>query len=279
MPADPPRTQPRAPAGPALELSRVVRFDLSPDRAASALNGLIGGSSGSGLWPIAEAEVVCRGFPDASGYLVDIGVVDGAVRTVVAPRLAAAAAAEITGGAQTDVLGILLDLREPLQAALPAPLHRLVYRPSPFRSFTLEWSMPNRALISETFEFAASHRLHLAGLSAEENARLFGKCNNPNGHGHNYRIEVAVRVDPAADASARFGFDALARIVRDEVMARFDHRHLNLDCPEFAQLNPSVEHIALVCHEVLSAPVRRAGGELDHVRVWETDKTSCRYPA
>ncbi|MFM7134525.1 MAG: 6-carboxytetrahydropterin synthase, partial [Planctomycetota bacterium] len=216
---------------------------------------------------------------DASGYLVDIGVVDTAVRSLVAPRLAAAAAREVAGGQATDVVGLLGELREPLQAVLPAPLHRLAYRPSPFRSFTLEWSMPTRALISETFEFAASHRLHLAGLSAEENARLFGKCNNPNGHGHNYRIEVAVRVDPAADPAVRFGFEALARIVRDEIMGRFDHRHLNLDCPEFAQLNPSVEHIALVCHELLSAPVRGAGGELDHVRVWETDKTSCRYPA
>jgi 6-pyruvoyltetrahydropterin/6-carboxytetrahydropterin synthase len=63
------------------------------------------------------------------------------------------------------------------------------------------------------------------------------------------------------------------------VLDRFDHRHLNVDCVEFAELNPSVENIAQVCHDLLSDEITAAGAALDHVTVWETAKTSATYPA
>jgi 6-pyruvoyltetrahydropterin/6-carboxytetrahydropterin synthase len=66
----------------------------------------------------------------------------------------------------------------------------------------------------------------------------------------------------------------LERIVHDTVIMRFDHTNLNLDCPEFESLNPSVEHIAGVCFELLDEPVRQTGAELHHVTIWETPKTS-----
>ena len=134
-------------------------------------------------------------------------------------------------------------------------------------------------ILRETFEFAASHRLHLSHRSDGENRALFGKCNNPNGHGHNYRIAVSVEVPAEQSADARPGFAELERIVESEIMARFDHKHLNLDCPEFAMTNPSVENIARISFEVLAEPFAAAGGRLRDVEVWETEKTSCRYPA
>ena len=79
-----------------------------------------------------------------------------------------------------------------------------------------------------------------------------------------------------------FAPDCIARLetlVRETVVDRFDHTHLNLDTDEFAELNPSVEHIARVCHALLADPVRAAGGCLEQVTVWETEKTSCTYPA
>lgn len=94
--------------------------------------------------------------------------------------------------------------------------------------------------------FNAAHRLHNANLSEEENKRLFGLCNNPNYHGHNYMLELCVKgeVDPIT------GFVIDTKILKDfiqsEVHDCFDHRNLNLDTPEFKTLNPSAENIAIV---------------------------------
>ena len=192
------------------------------------------------------------------------------------------------------VRALLAELARAVAPLLPAKLTRLSWSPmcggaqSPFRSVTIDLSpstltlselpaMPHQLLLTETFEFAASHRLHLSDRSDADNQALFGKCNNPNGHGHNYRIEVAAAI-PMGSAGG-FGFAAMQKVVAREVMERFDHKHLNLDCPEFRQLNPSVENIAQVCHDLLKPAIAAQGATLRFVRVWETDTTSCRYPA
>ncbi|MCE2882702.1 MAG: 6-carboxytetrahydropterin synthase [Planctomycetaceae bacterium] len=264
-----------------LELTRTVRFTptarprVAGVTAPSASNGLLGVVPPSMLFGVLELDVTCAGEPDATGYLVDIALVDRAVRDHVVPLFDGALRAEAMGAVPVGPGALLATAQRALAQTLPAQVVRLALRPSPFLSTTFEPAMPNAVVLAETFEFAASHRLHLAGRSDEENTRLFGKCNNPNGHGHNYRIEVAVE----ADADGDFGFPALERIVAREIMGRFDHRHLNLDCPEFRNLNPSVENIARVCHGLLAPEVAAAGAALRFVRVWETDKTSCRYPA
>ena len=173
---------------------------------------------------------------------------------------------------------------------LPGLVRGAVWRLTPAQSIeiTTEDAMPEtdttRVLLREMCDFAASHRLHVPGLSDEENRRIFGKCNHPSGHGHNYRLEacVALAVDPGgADA---FGVDALERLTGELILDRFDHKHLNLDTEEFRDgsgLNPTVENIARVCYERLAPAVRECGGgaELLHVTVWETDRTSSTYPA
>ncbi len=268
-----------------LELSRTVRVPLGASSAAGLGQGLVGMPGPRGLAPTVDLEVVCRGRPDATGYLVDIGAIDRAVRETAQPLLRRALLEELalaesgeSGAMPPDasVVALLRRIAALLAIRLPAPVVHLAYHPSPFRGVSLtrpDEDTPMHATLHETFEFAASHRLHLAGRSDEENRALFGKCNNPNGHGHNYRIEVAVEPGPAFP-----GFDAIERCVEREVMARFDHRHLNLDCPEFRDLNPSVENIARVCHDLLAPAFEAEGGTLGFVRVWETEKTSCRYP-
>ena len=138
-------------------------------------------------------------------------------------------------------------------------------------------TIPSDILLLSTFEFAASHRLQLPGKTDEQNAVLFGKCANVHGHGHNYRIEVAVTQTDTSDASP--AFPRIDAVVKREIMGRFDHKNLNVDCPEFAALNPSVEHIAMICHQVLAPAFAGSDLCLSYVRVWETEKTSCRYPA
>jgi len=159
-------------------------------------------------------------------------------------------------------------------AALP-PLIGLSLRVSPQHIYHWDPAMPEQLNLQVSFEFSASHRLALPGRSDAENHALFGKCSNPNGHGHNYRLDVVVATDPSVPNAVAM----LERVVDREVMSRLDHKHLNLDCPEFAQLNPSVEHIALVCRNLLQTPLRAAGLDLVSVTVWETAKTCATVQA
>jgi 6-pyruvoyltetrahydropterin/6-carboxytetrahydropterin synthase len=283
-------------------LTRTFRLAASPLAAdASSDNGLVEGCRQAGLAAIGELEVRVVGAPDETGYLVDITVLDRALRSTAPALFREALRAEFESGRPTDVPSLLRQIARTAQAQLVpsshATLTELAYRPSPHRSVTIRLERPASAdaridkdpsimltdaharaacaLLTETFEFAASHRLHLAARSDADNRALFGKCNNPNGHGHNYRIEVAVAV---GDGSA-VDFARIQSVVQREIMARFDHKHLNLDCPEFRDVNPSVENIARVCYGLLAPVFAADGAELRCVRVWETEKTSCRFPA
>lgn len=250
-------------------------------------NGLVGVVEHAGIAAIGDLDLTVEGEPGPSGYLVDITVLDRAMREHACERFSRAIEEEAATRKATDVLGLLGEIAEKLSAIMPAAVRSLRYRPNPFRSMSVEFKRPagtdnerkppmTSAILTETFEFAASHRLHIASLGDDENRRLFGKCNNPNGHGHNYRVVVAVEVDPSAP---KVTFREIESIVQREIMDRFDHKHLNLDCPEFRDTNPSVENIARVCHDLLAQPFSVAGGKLAWVEVWETEKTGCRYPA
>lgn len=117
-------------------------------------------------------------------------------------------------------------------------------------------------------EFAASHYYHSPDLSAEENLKLFGKCNNPNGHGHNYTLEVTVK--GAVDATSGFVVDLrqLKEIMNREVLEAMDHRFLNKEVPEFESLIPTTENIAIAAWQRLEPKLTAA--QLHRVRVYET---------
>lgn len=263
------------------ELARRVRFCLGARRRDPAgvvpgvrHNTFAGWPGMEGIGAFQELEVRCRGAADPrTGYAASLHRIDEAVREEAIPRIEQAF---LAGSDPEPVLaGVVAALQERLGESLAAVHWRL----SPYHRLVMEPGVTGRALICQQFEFSASHRLHSPDLSAERNREIFGKCNNPTGHGHNYRIEAAVSVDLGAPPQGRLTPPVLERIVDEVVIRRFDHRNLNLDTREFAALNPSVEHIARVCHDLLAAPVARAGGTLERVTVWETDRTSCTYPA
>jgi len=116
-------------------------------------------------------------------------------------------------------------------------------------------------------EFAASHYYHNPELSLEENRRIFGKCNNPNGHGHNYVVEVTVK----GDVDPRSGFvvdlKELKDILNREVLEAMDHRFLNKEVPEFLDRIPTTENIAIAIWQRLLPKMRKA--RLHQVRVYE----------
>ncbi|MEO1585184.1 MAG: 6-carboxytetrahydropterin synthase, partial [Planctomycetota bacterium] len=151
---------------------------------------------------------------------------------------------------------------------------------TPTLSLEHHMSAPDAVVLRQRFDFAAAHRLHAPELSAEENERIFGKCNNPSGHGHNYVVEPAVSVG-ISDGATGFGLRDLEELCINLVIDRFDHTHLNIDTEEFGPdgVMPSVENIARVIHRLLDTPIADRGARLDAVTVWETDRTCCTYPA
>lgn len=123
--------------------------------------------------------------------------------------------------------------------------------------------------------FNSAHRLFNPEWSDEKNLEVFGKCSHPNYHGHNYVIEVWVQgeIDPITG----FVMDLknLKTIIKEEVSERFDHRNLNLDCPEFKDINPTTENIAKVCWELLRKRLDDKFGL--EVVIHETDKNKVMY--
>jgi 6-pyruvoyltetrahydropterin/6-carboxytetrahydropterin synthase len=122
---------------------------------------------------------------------------------------------------------------------------------------------------------SASHRLHTLALTAEENRAAYGKCNNENGHGHNYVVEVLVGGAVDADTGMVVDLAALDRAVQDRVLDRFDHANLNLD-PLFADCVPTTENLCSTIFALLSDAL--PAGDLDSVRVEETENNyfECR---
>lgn len=123
--------------------------------------------------------------------------------------------------------------------------------------------------------FNAAHRLYNEGWSDEKNFEVFGKCSNRNFHGHNYVLETWV--DGPIDDETGYVIDlkSLKQLIRDEVTERFDHRNLNLDCPEFERLKPSAENIAYVIWHLLRSKLD-AKYQLS-VRLWETENNIVEY--
>ena len=117
-------------------------------------------------------------------------------------------------------------------------------------------------------EFSASHYYHNPQLSPEENRRLFGKCNNPNGHGHNYTLEVTVKGEVDLQSGFVVDLKQLKEILSREVLDALDHRFLNKEVPEFASRIPTTENIAISVWQRLQSRLERA--QLHRVRLYET---------
>jgi 6-pyruvoyltetrahydropterin/6-carboxytetrahydropterin synthase len=132
-----------------------------------------------------------------------------------------------------------------------------------------------KTTVTRLYRFSASHRLHLSQLSEEENTRLYGKCNNPFGHGHDYVLEVTTEGPVDSKTGRILPLSELDKLVQDCVLSRFEHRNVNLDVPEFRELVPTTENIATVISELLNENWDSyifGAGRLRRVHVQETDR-------
>ena len=158
-----------------------------------------------------------------------------------------------------------------------AHLYRLKLRQGRHVSVEIGASPPRSDItmkVSRSYEFAAAHRLFVPTLTESENSARFDRCANPAGHGHNYGLEVWVEGTPDPESGFIINPALLDVLVEQEVYARFDHKHLNVDCPEFAEadLVPTSENLASLIFELLGARLRREGYRLARVGLRETQK-------
>lgn len=260
-----------------VKLSRRVRFAINPGGGGGGGNGHGGVPRMEGFGRQYEVAVTTAGEPDATtGYLTDIREIDRAVRQVVVPYLE-----RVCDESPADDPVPHVPRMGELVGKDVAGLQEFVLHLTPTYEVGMSMNVKDHVVIRQQFDLAAAHRLHAQGLSDGENARVFGKCNNPNFHGHNYRVQVSVRVGFANGAMRLAG---LEEAVDESIIKPFDHKNLNVDCAEFDQsrggVNPSVEHIARVFFEAVEPAVRQRDGnaQVVSVQVWETEKTSAVYP-
>jgi 6-pyruvoyltetrahydropterin/6-carboxytetrahydropterin synthase len=250
-------------------LTREVRFainDLTDDQISRApANSYAGYPSLTGLGRYFRLQVTLAGKLDpTSGYLQNIKEIDQVVRRLI-----------VREASRTLSPSRIFEL---LQHQFPADsLYSVNLMLTPFLAATqLASELGMFTRLSQKFEFSASHRLHNPHLSDEENRKIYGKCNSPNGHGHNYEVQVTLKGQPNS-SGLLVDVPAFELIVKQFVIDKLDHKHLNLDVPEFKELIPTVENISMTIYRLLKNRFTGIGAELSSVTVWETPKTWCEY--
>ena len=134
-----------------------------------------------------------------------------------------------------------------------------------------------KVAVSREENFNAAHRLYNPAWSDERNDAVFGKCNNPNFHGHNYRLIVTVKGETDPETGYVIDLKTLSDLIQTHVLRSFDHKNLNLDTPWFRDLNPTAENIAVVIWNILRTHL---DNRLDlTVKLYETERNSVEYPA
>ncbi len=129
--------------------------------------------------------------------------------------------------------------------------------------------------VTRKAHFAAAHRLFNPSWSMEENYRVFGKCNNPNGHGHNYNIEVTVAGTPPPESGMVIDLKVLAEILDRELIELVDHKHLNIDVPFLQGIIPTAENMAVAFWKVLAPKI--PSGKLYAIKLYESENNLVEY--
>jgi len=135
----------------------------------------------------------------------------------------------------------------------------------------------NKTTVIRKEHFNSAHRLHNPNWSDEKNLSFYGKCNNPNFHGHNYDLEVMVTGDVDMESGYLIDMKVLSDMIKEEVLDAFDHKNLNLDVPDFKNLNPTAENIIVVIYNKLRKKLNPKF-ELK-IKLYETERNIVVYPA
>ncbi|RYG52982.1 MAG: 6-carboxytetrahydropterin synthase [Chitinophagaceae bacterium] len=136
--------------------------------------------------------------------------------------------------------------------------------------------MPEKVAVYRKEHFNAAHRLYNPAWSNDRNDEVFGKCNNPNFHGHNYELIVKLVGEPDPQTGYVIDLKLLSDVIKENVLVRFDHKNLNLDTTHFKDKNPTAENICIVIYNILRDKIDK---RLDmQVRLYETERNFVEYP-
>ncbi len=134
-----------------------------------------------------------------------------------------------------------------------------------------------KVAVSRQEHFNSAHRLFNPAWSDAKNDQVFGKCNNPNFHGHNYELIVTLIGEPDPETGYVYDLKALSDIINEHIIRQFDHKNLNLDSPYFQKLNPTAENIAIVIWDILR---KQLDNRFDlKIKLYETERNFVEYPA
>jgi 6-pyruvoyltetrahydropterin/6-carboxytetrahydropterin synthase len=261
------------------KLLRQVRFSVNPFLAEDSrgYNSFASKPAGEGLSIFLELSVEVTGPVDpATGFVVNVSEIDGNVREFAVPIFAERIKKNFQAAKHIGLPEIAELLRFTWNLLADkfgtAKLSELSLKLNPFRKIAVNLKDLNMVYFSEKFEFAAMHKLWNDDFSEQQNLKVFGKCANPTGHGHNYVVEVTIQM-PAYRNDFRIG--DFEKIVDDEFIKLVDHKNLNADVDQFGKKNPTVENIVSLAWDRLIGKFGKA--KLQRLSVWETDKTYCSY--
>lgn len=221
-------------------------------------------------------EVMVRGKLDPkSGIVVNITEIDRVVKSFVQKELDGKFLNKENEFFKNNIPtteNIASYLWDSLDGKIPnCELHKITLKENDFLYSEKEDASMVR--LTRKYHFCTAHRLNSELLSEEENQALFGKCNNPYGHGHNYYLEVTVSGKPDPVTGMITNLVELDGIVDKEIMKRFDHKNLNLDTKEFKHLNPTSENVSVVIWDLLSPQI----SNLYKIGLYETEKNYFEY--
>jgi len=286
------------------KLARQIRFAVNPfaDSAEMGANSYCAKPTGEGLALFFALWVELTGPVDAdTGFVVNVSDIDRIVRdkavgifeefvkhkfgqkeqtpleTRRQRRLTAdKSGLSLTGQVSFEQIGQLLSkVWQTIEKEfLPARIDNLTVELMPTRKLGIKERQGDMLYISEKFEFAASHILWNDKFSDDENYKIFGKCANRSGHGHNYIVEVTIK-KPAKSKTLKAG--DFENIVEKGFIRLVDHKNLSADVEYFKKVNPTVENIAEFAFKSLADKLKPL--ELDCVTVWENDRTFCSFRA
>ncbi len=254
-----------------IRLSREIRFALVTNYDARITNSWSGWPATLTVAPHFVLSCTVAGEVDKqTGYLCNIKELDDLMRGVITEEIIPNFSGERTAD---ELLGeIYRRCQSRWRSSAIIVEQSLALTPQ--LKFTIRSENDQMIELTQQFEFSAAHRLHCDDLSNGMNRKLFGKCNNPAGHGHNYVVEVSISFE-VSTGRPMIELHQFESTVKERVIDRLDHKHLNHDVDHFTRVNPSVENIAVAIWTWLEDQFGAA--KLTNVRVYETPKTWADY--
>lgn len=256
-----------------LSLKRTVRLYVpsNPVDLVKSPNTYAGTPMSNKMGAYYEFIVTFSGSQDsATGFVASIYDADRAIRDLLAEKLS------IALGAGEDPSSLIWELYSLIETALSPAISSLRWSLNPYYHLEVDSAAMKHVTLIRRYSFSAAHRLQNQALDDQQNMNMYGKCSRPNGHGHNYGLEVRIVVP--ADSSPPMNASSIDELVMDHVISKLDHQNLNMDVDEFEGVIPTLENITIICHDLLEKPLEQTPGRLERIEVWETDRTSCVYP-